>query len=106
MLPPFLLVYRAMAQRDPRPSLFIAATTGVDVADMVAAIKAKITEFAASGSTAFEGGKSWAEYRARTDAQIQEAMDHALGPDTPDSDQIKRMFVDAISIVHLWRETR
>jgi len=66
-LPPYLVVYRALARMDEPPAAFTAVTLRLDYAPAIDAIGSHLDAMAASGRPA-EGGKPWPEFIARTEA--------------------------------------
>lgn len=107
MLPPHLLVYRALTERDPRPDFFTARTGTVDVAAVRAAVDAKIADYAASGAR-FEGGKPWDAYATRTGEQIEAVIGAATGtgPAGFPPERARAMLEQAIEITHIWAGAR
>ncbi|MEO0398375.1 MAG: hypothetical protein AAF224_03005 [Pseudomonadota bacterium] len=71
MLPPYLVVYRAMAQRATPPKAFSAVALRTDYTAAIAAIDAKLAALEAAGVKP-EGGKPWPEYIARTERFAEE----------------------------------
>lgn len=61
VLPPYLIVYRAMARMESPPAVFTATTLRLDYAPAIAAINHHIDMLEASGRPA-EGGAAWPEY--------------------------------------------
>ncbi len=61
VLPPYLIVYRAMAGMESPPSVFTATTLRIDHAPAIAAIDRHLDMLEASGRPA-EGGAAWPEY--------------------------------------------
>lgn len=74
MLPPYLVMYKTLAEMDNPPRVFLATSLRLDRAPVIAAIDAKLEELAASGRKA-EGGKDWPVYKADTQAAVLEFVD-------------------------------
>jgi len=66
-LPPYLVVYRAMARMDEPPAAFTAVALRLDGEPAIAAIESHLERMAASGRPA-EGGKPWPEFIERTES--------------------------------------
>lgn len=73
ILPPFLVIYHALASLEERPAAFTAAAPRLDYRSPIAHIDAKLAELEAKGY-APEGGGSWEDYRTRLSGTIIDAM--------------------------------
>ncbi len=105
-LPPYLVIYRAIARLDDRPKVFDAVALRHDHQPVIDAITAKLAQLEASGAVA-EGGKPWPDYIAGIENRLSgisdilrgDATDGGVGPD-----QAAAYLAQAAYITELWYE--
>ena len=100
MLPPYLVVYKTLAQMNPPPRVFTATSLRLDRRPVIAAIDAKLAALEASGRPA-EGGKSWPEYIADTSAT---ALEFSEQLETEGGDQAAGWIAQSARIIEVWYE--
>lgn len=98
MLPPYLIVYEAMAGMETPPHVFSAVSLRADRTPVIDAVHAKLDILSTSGRNA-EGGKPWPEY-------IETTRDHALSfvsqLETEDGDVAAAWIAQSAMIVEAW----
>ena len=98
MLPPYLVVYKTMAELDEPPRVFSATSLRLDRAPVIAAIEVRLKALEASGRPA-EGGRPWPEYIEGVTAA---ATDFAEKIEAEGGDQAAAWIAQAAMIVELW----
>lgn len=103
-LPPYLVIYRAIARLDHPPALFTSISLRVDYETAIGAIDAKLEALEASGTIA-EGGKPWPESIARIESVVPEFVaalrtGETLGRTSPD--QAAAYIGQSALVTELW----
>lgn len=103
MLPPYLVLYKTLAEMESPPRVFQATSLRLDPTPVIAAIDAKLEELAASGRKA-EGGKDWPDYIADTESAVLEFVDSLKAEG---GDQAAAWIAQSALVIEAWyRETR
>lgn len=98
MLPPYLVVYKTLAEMEFPPRVFLATSLRLDPAPVIAAIDAKLEDLAASGRKA-EGGKDWPDYIVDTEAAVLEFVDSL---EAEGGDQAAAWIAQSALIIEAW----
>jgi len=103
MLPPYLVVYRRLAQSAAPPPIFTQTAARVRFAPAIDAINKKLAYLEASGAVA-EGGKPWPEYITNTEeaaAEFATLLDDETAP-LDRRNEAAGWIAQSVHIVELW----
>ncbi len=103
-LPPYLVVYRTLAQMDNPPMTFTAVALRHDFAAAIERIDAKFAELEASGAKA-EGGKSWPDYIETTGQWAEQFVQRVNGEETERKmtmDEAAGWIAQSAMVTELW----
>jgi len=106
MLPPYLVMYRALAQMEQPPLAFERVTARLDYREPIARIEAKLAELEATGRNP-EGNQSWPEYQAGLEGFLTEALQAQEAGEKPSSRKARQaleLIGSAALVVETWLE--
>ncbi|GJL95623.1 MAG: hypothetical protein DHS20C05_20280 [Hyphococcus sp.] len=77
-LPPYLVIYRTLAEHDARPQVFDATSLRLDYAPAIEAINKKLAALEAAGAVP-DGGQPWPDFIARTEKGAETILEALAG---------------------------